>query len=319
MKKIKFFSLILALILVFNITVPIACAASATNGATAQMNAPVTDGNYTMSGAETSDVRFNILINNTNQTGQFALVYLKSPDYVYEFTFNLDAITSDISNINFSDIQAYCFDNESQWKETYLPDSVSEVQFDENQPQPYAADHNITYFRSWLIDKYGHEYEGNLLTTKTQNGTTMYLKFGFQIYVDKDKSYLIHNTMTVVGFVTAVLGLTAGASVVGVLGLIAGADGLLHMGESVYEYRLRAGWLKYATVVSGSGYPYALTNKFTYYKGFYYTKTGKREVDTDSESTSYIPSSSVYNSHITILNNAFDEYDRIGFQNGDFP
>ena len=70
MKKIKFFSLILALILVFNITVPIACAASATNGATAQMNAPVTDGNYTMSGAETSDVRFNLLINNTNQTGQ---------------------------------------------------------------------------------------------------------------------------------------------------------------------------------------------------------------------------------------------------------
>ena len=68
------------------------------------MNAPVTDGNYTMSGAETSDVRFNILINNTNQTGQFALVYLKSPDYVYEFTFNLDAITSDISNINFSKI-----------------------------------------------------------------------------------------------------------------------------------------------------------------------------------------------------------------------
>ncbi|MDO4454902.1 MAG: hypothetical protein Q4B90_10490 [Eubacteriales bacterium] len=90
------------------------------------------------------------------------------------------------------------------------------------------TDSNVIYFENWLINQFGNEYSGNLLTTKTQNGTKMYLKFAFQVYAYKDKSYLIRNTMTIISFVTSVLGLAAGANAVGVIDLIAGADGLLH-------------------------------------------------------------------------------------------
>ncbi len=315
MKKIKILSLMLTLTLLFNLTAPLVHATCHTDLRTVQMSTPVSTENYTMSGAETLDVRFNILIDRTSQTGQFALVYLDSPNYVYEFTFDLD---SETSNYDFSAIQDYCFSNENQWRAIYLPNSVSKVQFDENQPQPIATDSNVTYFENWLINKFGKEYGGNLLTTKTQNGTKMYLKSSFQVYAYKDKSYMIRNTMTVVSFVTGVLGLAAGANAVGVIGLIAGADGLLHMNQSVYEYRLRANWFKYATVVSGPGYPYGLTDKFTYYTGYVYTETGNRNVDTESVSTTYVPSSTVYNSNTKIFESAFDEYDRIGFQNGDF-
>lgn len=315
MKKVKILSLILTLALAFNLITPMAHAANYVSGKTVQMNAPITNGNYTISGAETPNFRFNILIDNATQTGQFALVYLDSPDYVYEFTFELDSITS---NHDLSSIQTYCFSNEDQWREIYLPNSVSEVQFDENQPQPFATDSNVTYFENWLTDKFGDEYSGKLLTTKTQNGTKMYLKSGFQAYAYKDKSYMIRNTMTVISFVTGVLGLAAGATAVGVIGLIAGADGLLHMNQSVYEYKVRANWFKYATVVSGTGYPYGLTDKFTFYTGYVYTETGSRNVDTASASTSYVPSSIVYNSNTKIFDNAFDEYNRIGFQEGNF-
>lgn len=318
MKKFKFLSLVLTLALVFNVTVPIAYAAEPTNRAIMQMNAPVTNGNYTISGTETADVRFNILIDNANQTGQFAIVYLDSPDYIYEFTFDLNDATANTSSIDFTDIQAYCFDNENQWHEVYIPSAVSVVEIEENQIQTQASDSNVTYFENWLINKYGSEYSGYQLTTKTQNNTKMYLKSGFQVYAYKDRSYMIRNTMTVISFVTGVLGLFAGASAVAVIGLIAGADGLLHMNQSVYEYKLRANWFKYATVVSGRGYPYGLTDKFTYYTGYVYTGTKGRNVDTQSASTYYVPSSTVYNSNTNIFNNAFNEYARIGFQPGNF-
>lgn len=315
MKKFKVLSLILTMVLAFNLIAPTAYAADYTDDKTVQMNTPVTNENYIMSGAETTDFRFNILIDKATQTGQFALVYLDSPDYIYEFTFDLASVPS---NHNFSTLQTYCFSNKDQWQEIYLPASVSVVQFDENQPQTRANDSYVTYFEDWLIDEFGDEYSGNLLSTKTQDGTKMYLKSGFQVYAYKNKSYLIRNTMTVVGFVTGVLGLASGATAVGVIGLIAGADGLLHMKQSVYEYQLRANWFKYATVVSGTGYPYGLADKFTYYTGYVYTESGGWGVDTESASTSYVPSSTVYNSNTKIFDNAFDEYNRIGFQEGNF-
>lgn len=111
MKKFKFLSFVLTLALVFNTAVPIAHAAEPNSGETVQMNTPVTDGDYTISGAETAEVRFNILINNTDQTGQFAIVYLDSPDYMYEFTFDLHDATANTSSVDFTDIEAYCFDN----------------------------------------------------------------------------------------------------------------------------------------------------------------------------------------------------------------
>lgn len=315
MKKVKFLSLILTLVLAFNLTAPLAHSAGYTDGRTVQMNMPITNRNYTINGAETSDMRFNILIDSTTRTGQFALVYLDSPDYVYEFIFDLDFVTS---THDFSAIQSYCFSNEHQWRKIYLPNSVSEVKFNENLQQTRATDSNVIYFENWLINQFGNEYSGNLLTTKTQNGTKMYLKSAFQVYAYKDKSYLIRNTMTIISFVTGVLGLAAGANAVSVIGLIAGADGLLHMNQSIYEYKLRANWFKYATVVSGTGYPYGLTDKFTYYTGYVYTETGNSNVDSESAFTSYVPSSIVYNSNTKIFDNAFDEYNRIGFQEGNF-
>ena len=146
----------------------------------------------------------------------------------------------------------------------------------------------------------------------------MYLKSGFQAYSYKDRSYLLGATMTVVGFVTGILGLASGASAVAVIGAIAGTGGVLTMGQSVHKYIVRAHWFKYATVVSGSGYPYGLTDKFTFYDGYVYTGTGTRNVDTASASTSYVPSSTVYNSNTNIFADAFAEYRSIGFQEGNF-
>ena len=84
--------------------------------------------------------------------------------------------------------------------------------------------------------------------------------------------------MTVVGFVTGILGLASSSSTVAIISAIAGTGGILTMGRSVYEYVLRANWFKYATLVLGTGYPYGLTDKFTYYTEYIYTGTGIKNI-----------------------------------------
>jgi hypothetical protein len=324
MKKFKFLSLLLTLTLVFNVVAPVAHAADLNNPAKAQMSAEVTYEEYSIKGVENNNVRFNIFINNEDETGQFAIVYLDSPDYMYEFVFNLSDVPrrSSTSNNLWEEVRAYCFASEDLWTEVYLPSAVTVTQTAEvNSFQRATTPTRSTetdFFENWLISTHGNEYSGNLITTKTQSGITMYLKSAFQVYAYKDYTYLLNQTLTVVGFVTAILGFSASAPIVGVLGIIAGTGGLFTLKQSVYLYKARANWFKYATCVSGTGYPYGLTDKFTFYNGYCYSGTGTCVVDSASASTSYVPSSTVYNSNTNIFNAAFDEYQRIGFQNGNF-
>jgi len=239
MKKFKVLALILTLAMTLNLVAPVAHASEIINDATVQLNNVVTSGDYSISGVENSTVRYNIIINNSDQTGQFAIVYLDSPDYMYEYCFTLNEIAiSDPQNI-WDDVESYCFSNENNWTEVYLPAAVVSEEVVQNNSaiaQPYATADDVEYFENWLTDKYGDEYSGRLLSTKTQNGTSMYLKSGFQAYAHKDQTYRLAQTLTVVGFVTGVLGLTAGASAVSVIGFIAGTGGMLFLGQSVYKY-----------------------------------------------------------------------------------
>lgn len=324
MKKSKVLSILLTLILLINTSAPVAYAADYNNEESAKMSEVTTYEEYSIRGLENNKVRFNIFVDNENETGQFAIIYLDSPDYVYEFVFDL----SDVSQNNtraesfWGDIRSYCFTNKNLWTKTHISTAVTVIhEAETNSSQkviPATRSAETDYFEDWLIGRYGNEYSGNLITTKTQNGLTMYLKSAFQVYAYKDTTYVLNQTMTVVGFVTAILGFSASHPVVGVLGIIAGAGGLFSLNQKVYQYTLRANWFKYATCVSGTGYPYGLTDKFIYFDGYSYSETGTCNVDTASASTSYVPSATVYNSNTNIFNAAFDEYEQIGFQDGNF-
>lgn len=319
MYKHKILSFVLAFLLVFNITIPTVYAQDFTaNNVPQRVKSPITDGVYTLIGDETPELRYNILLNHSDYSGQFALVNLSSPDYVYEYVFNIKDIDNYNDSNNYEIIKNYCFSQRDSWNEIYLPAAVQLELHENTQIQAATADSYATYFKNWLINKYGNEYSGRQITTKTKNGITMYLKSGFQAYSYRDRTYLISATITVLGFVTGILGLAASATALSAISFIVGTGGLLTMGQKVYEYVVRANWFKYATVVSGSGYPYGLCDKFTFYTGYAYTGTGTCNVDEASASTSYVPSSTVYNSNTNIFNNAFDEYNRIGYQSGNF-
>lgn len=320
MKKLKFLSCILSIALVLNIMLPVASAADINNVERAQLGVVSEYGDYAIRGVETPEVRYNILVDSSNGSGQFAIVYLDSPDYMYEYSFDIHDALSDVSNIRWEELQTFCFDHDEQWTQVYLPSAITVID-DEDEPAIVTRSSDsdaVQYFEDWLIDKYGDEYSGKLLSTKTQNGTKMYLKSGFQAYAYRDRSYLVSATMTVVGFVTGILGLASGATAVAVIGAIAGTGGLLTMGQKVHEYKVRANWFRYSTLVSGTGYPYGLSDKFTYYTGYMYTGTGTCNVDEASADTSYIPSSTVYNSYANVFNAAYEEYGRIGWQEGNF-
>lgn len=315
MKKLKFLSWVLSFALIFNIMLPVASAANLNDVEHTQLGEVAEYGDYAIRGVETQKVRYNILVDSSNDIGQFAIVYLDSPDYMYEYYFDIHDVLSDASNIQWEELQAFCFEHEEQWTQVYLPSAIIVID-SENEPATVSsnADSAADKFKNWLINKYGDEYEDRLLSTTTKNGLKMYLKSGFQALAYRDQTYLLSATMTVVGFVTGILGLTAGASVVAVIGAIASTGGLLMMGQKIYEYRVRANWYRYVTLVEGSGYPYSLVNKFTYYTGYEYSGTGTCNVDEASADTFYVPSSTVYNSYTNIFNAAYDEYSRIGWQ-----
>ena len=84
------------------------------------------------------------------------------------------------------------------------------------------------------------------------------------------------------------------------------------------EYILRANWFKYATLGVGTGYPYGLTDKFIHYYGYQYSRSGNFDIDEEAAETSYVPSAEVYNNNSKVYDAAFEEYARIGWQDGNF-
>lgn len=314
----KLFTVLLSLVLLCNFASPIAYAISA----------PVaSSGKYAVHGLVDEEKRFNIIIDTEEETGQFAILYLHDPDYMYEFCFNLRDIVPNQSNITWNLIETFCFNNENLWSEVYLTTAVvidkaeepAEFTFHSGgsthvPDEATASSEEIDYFEKWLTDKYGDEYSENLLSTTTKNGIPMYLKSGFQAYAYQDTVYKIAQAMTVAGFITGVLGAVVETSILSVISAIVGTGSMLVPGSSVYEYRVRATWYRYVTLVSGEGYPYGMTNKVTFYDGYSYSKTGTCNVDEASAETFYDPSSSVYNSYSKIYEAAYAEYQQIGWQ-----
>lgn len=95
MKKLKFLSCILSIVLVLNIMLPVASAADINNVERAQLGVVSEYGDYAIRGVETPEVRYNILVDSSNGSGQFAIVYLDSPDYMYEYSFDIHDALSD--------------------------------------------------------------------------------------------------------------------------------------------------------------------------------------------------------------------------------
>ena len=75
---------------------------------------------------------------------------------------------------------AYSFENEDLWTKTNINSAVTIIHEAEENTQEHGIvpvrSTETDYFENWLTNKYGNEYSGSLITTKTQNGVKMYLK-----------------------------------------------------------------------------------------------------------------------------------------------
>ena len=327
MKMTRIISPFLALVLAFNLCVPMVSAADS------QMvlnNVTVAD-NYAVYGTENNNSKYNIIVDIKTGQVQFAIVYSDNKNYVYEYSFELDNVNIEPTKPSFWNyLKDICLTNEMLWKETYIPAAVKVIEHQSqdtsedniNTPpvaMPMSTDGDITYFVNWLESRFGAQNHGIGHGWSSRDGITMYAKSGFQAQAFKDYTYILAQSMTVVGFITGILGLRAGATIVSVIGAIAGTGGLLLSGTEVYKYMVRANHYKYVTIDDG-GYPYGLVNKFTYYTGYVYSETGARAVDTSSEEVIYAPASAeaTYQSYTLLFNAAYEEYQKIGWQEGNW-
>ena len=273
-----------------------------------QLSETSTIGDYSIRGAENNYVRLNILINEKDNYGQFAIILLDSPDYVYEFSFNLENVSSCSSSDIWDSITEYCFSNTDQWIKIHIPSAVTTIntkQIAISQPQAKSSSYPITYFEDWLEDRYGSDYGGLLISTNTINGVNLYLKAGYQSRAYLDGQYLVNETISIVSFVTSIFGAAVNQTVYDAIQVILDGSQFLKPNDEILLYTVRANWFHYATLTNQPGYPYGLADKYIIYDGFYNTKTGKCTVAAGTGYTIYDPSYAMFTSHENIFNAAF--------------
>lgn len=308
MKKLKFISVFLVVAVLLQILSPVALASQ-----NFDMNDVCRVDNIWAYGVEDSEMIYNLLVDTDKNSGQFAVKYKESPDTVYELVFDLGA-TDDVELASFwiATIER-CFDNESAWSSTNISNAVQIVESNPSGISLYAADAYVTYFTNYLIGQYGAESYDYELRSTTEYGVTM-TQYQAKLHrAGRDRTYLITAALTVAGFITGVLGAVIGDGIVAAISFILGSASLFTIGEKVYEYSLFTNWSRYITINGGS-YPYNMTDKFIMYTGYVYTATGNYAVDEASEQTLYSDSYAYYLRYTLQFEDAYAEYQRIGWQ-----
>lgn len=318
----KYNSIIMTLVIIFCACFPVSAVNYKQIAKTAEMSPEQLVDQYAFRGADIEQLRFNMLINYSDNTGQFAIVFKNMPQYVFEFLFCIDDVFEQIKNEDlWESIRLYCLMNENRWRKI---DIISIININHENENSIGDDSGqmrsaqTDWFEDWLINRYGTEYMGNLIGFQTGNGLTMYLKDGYQVNAYKDTTYTLLQTLSVVSFVTGVLFFPVTHPVIGVLNLIASAGGFFLSGGKVTVYTLRVLRIRYATCVSGSGYPYGRAFMYQFLDGYYYDITDGYNVDLDSLTYEYVPSYDGYWIMQNVYDAAFDEYTQIGFQPGNF-
>lgn len=308
MKRLKLVSALLIIATLLQILSPAALAAQDFN----MNNVCSVDGIWAY-GFEDSEMIYNLLIDADKNSGQFAVKYKDTPDMLYEYIFDVTE-TSNIESTSFwiATIDM-CFNNQDTWRSTYIPTAVQVVDDSLSGTSTYASDVYITRFTNELISLYGSEYYDSVLSNMTQGSVSMTLYQALLHRVSKDKTYLITVALTAAGFITSMLGRVIEGGILATISLILGTASMFAIGQKVYEYSLLTNWSRYVTINGGS-YPYNMTDKFVMYTGYVYTASGNYAIDEASEQTIYSDSSTYYSRYALQFEDAYAEYQRIGWQ-----
>lgn len=305
MKRSKVLSVILCIAMLLTIITP---AAGAMNTSGVSLSDVYTNGNIAMYGFEDAEKLYNFSVDTQAMTGDFAVVYHNSPNYLYEYQFELPAGTTDIHTLSFwENLASLCFSNASSWNRVYIPAVIAVQHFTEPNVATIASDSHTQYFTNYLEDLYGAEYMGTILSSSNRGNTKLHLRTFLQYYVYKDATFTANKALSVVSFITGIIGVAATNAFLGLISAITGGVSLIPMGASIDRYKLRANWRRYVTV-NNDDYPYSLADKLTFLSGYVYSETGYHDVDPSSATTDYVPSSSYFNSTTDLFNDAYDAY-----------
>lgn len=306
MKKLRSLSTLLCIAMVICLLQPVAYAAEEVGDVTATIS-----GKYAVYSFENSEKLYNIIVLRESGQIQFALIRQTEPDICYEYVFDLPTNLSVESATFWDSIRDVCFDNEANWNHFVISESIQVIDHSTSNISTFAADPYLAYFEEWLVKKNGAEWAPLHFTNKIVDG----IDFSWDYYrrhdVSKNYTYLITQTVSVVGLISAVLGLFPTAGLNAAIGLIASATGFFLSGTKVYQYKLRT-ISSYVMTANGGTYPYSKADKHISYTGYVYSETGNWAVDTDSLKQYYDPSEEYYLSFTQQLNAAYENYLTLG-------
>ena len=143
----------------------------------------------------------------------------------------------------------------------------------------------------------------------------------FQVTKINNYSWRNNPGLTVGGLIATIIGATTHAQLINIIcaiyGLATGVSSLVPSSGSLNEYRVRAQYVRFATV-NGSNYAYNTAHKFIDYKGYEdanNNSTSRAYADSSTRDVSYAPGGeSYYNSYSQQVADAYDMFLQIGQQ-----
>lgn len=310
MRKSKFLCFCLCLVISLNLLTPIANAQTYTD--VSLDNASIYE-NIALYGYQDDQMLYNLMIDMTTGIGEFAIVYSKSPNTMFNYTFDISEASTPASEAFWISTISRCFNNTAQWEATQISSVVQTTISTVTEETTYSTNADTTYFINELKKVHGAEYLNRYLDSTTTNGLTLRQYEGFKYSVSKQAVYYVRVGISVISFITGVLGYVATPDLINALNVFANAAGVIDAVTSIDEYYVWANWFRYVTINGGS-YPYSMADKYMRYIGFV-ANNGDLSINTGDEVLSYDPSVTYYLTEQRQFEDAYDMYLEIGWQN----
>lgn len=304
MKKQRFISILLCLVLIVNLSITYVYATSPV------VNSPgnvFVNENYAVYSYDDDQYRFNIFLDASISSGSFAVVYKSNDNLMYEHIFNIPSNSIDFYSTSFwNNLIADCFENTQLENAINIDNAVALL--DESQNANTRAVTNDPFeddFLDWLEIKHGPARQDSYVCGSTVRGITFLQYETVEYQVTKSNAYTVMQAISVAGLITSVIGFVASPGLVAALGILFSGIPLISAGTQIATYTLSVYWTKYVTAKDGK-IKHSFTTKCIRYDGF--VSGSDYVVNEDEPFIACDPSRAYFESNADQFNAAYNSY-----------
>lgn len=293
MKTIKTVSLILCLTLLANLILPPVYASDNDDSLNGDI---IISDTYAMYYFEDSSLKYGLTINQNVGDAFFSVVFIKNPDFVYEYNFTTDVSSMDIYSTDYwNGLVSFCFDNSLFWESIYLPDCVEYSNNQSNTAQSRSTNSLEAGMAQWMEEEIGKApYTGKVISTRQWQGVIFHLHEDLRYDAQINNSISIENAVSITTAIINLLQKELTSVLIDIVTELFGESGIIPAGTTAQTYYVFAEWKRYVKRRDSSVWLTSATQHFVTYDVLVNPSTGFFAVDPNTREEMYLPSQAYY-------------------------